>query len=117
MLFLHLINLLRKFLVLTLDVLDVSSDDNFLSVDAILVLLVEISFFAELFPGRFGIISHNFSLSKLDLHSFNFSFKARIFVLDVSNETNAKILESSFFLELKPLILENVHGFFHLEGG
>jgi hypothetical protein len=85
MLFLHLIDLLSKLLVLELDVLDVTSDDNFLAVDAILVLLVEISFLAKLFPGGFGVICYNFSLSKLNLHSFNFGLKARIFVLNVSN--------------------------------
>jgi hypothetical protein len=46
---------------------------------------------------------------KLNSHFFNFRLHTLIFVLDVSDKSNAEVLESVFLLELKPFVLENIH--------
>ena len=51
MLFLHLINALTKLLILTLDGFNVAGNNNFLPVDTVLVMLVEIALLPQLFPG------------------------------------------------------------------
>jgi len=113
-LFIHLIDALGKILMLVLNSLDVVRNDDFLTINTILVLLVEITLLPKLLPSTFSTFSNNFSLGELNLHALKFSLHTRILVLNVCDQANAEILEGALFLKFEPLILENVHGFLHV---
>jgi hypothetical protein len=63
MFFLHLIDFLSELIVLVLDSFYAASDYNFLTIDTVLVVLMEISFLSQLFPGRLSVISDNLGLA------------------------------------------------------
>jgi hypothetical protein len=72
--FLHFIDFLSEFFMLVFNHLDVASNHNLFTIDAVLVMLVEVTFLAEFLPRGFCVISNNFSLTKFHLHSFNLGF-------------------------------------------
>ena len=82
---LHFVNALSEFLVLILDCLDVVRNYNFLAIDAVLVLLVEVTFLAKLLPGGLSILSDNLSLCQFNFHSFKFSLHPSILVFNISD--------------------------------
>lgn len=97
------------------DALNIVWNFNLVFINAHLVLLVVVSFLSKFFPGRFGIFSDNFGTLKFFPNALNFFLHLVILVLNISYHAYTAILKYTLFLELKPLLLERVHSFVHLQ--
>lgn len=90
-------------------------DCNFLTVNSILMLSVEISFLSKLFPSGFGLISNNIGFLQFNFHCFDFGSQFGIFVVHVSYQTYLNIMECPLLLKFMPFLLENVESLGHFE--
>ena len=98
-----------------LDLLDGRTDGYLLIIDSGLVTFMEVSLLPELVPGRLRLLGLDLGLLELLAHLLDLKRKSCILVGDISDETNAVILERSLLLQLVPLLLESVHGLLHRE--
>jgi len=98
-----------------LNLLDSFRHSQLLILHTGLVSFVEITLLAKLVPSALGLFSLHFGLSQFFGHFFNFKTQSGILVGNVGNKSDSIVLEDSFFLEFVPLLLEGVHGLFHLE--
>ena len=114
-LLLHFIDPLLERPVVFLDLLDGRADGYLLVIDSGLVTFMEVSLLAEFVPGRLCLLGLDLGLLELLTHLLDLKRKSCILVGDISDETNAVILERSFLLQLVPLLLESVHGLLHRE--
>lgn len=72
MLSLDLFNLLFVVFMEIFHLLDILRNVYFLAIDSVLMSLVEISFFSQLFPGRLCLICNHVCLFKLHFHCLDF---------------------------------------------
>ena len=113
MLPLDFFNLFLIVFVKILHFLNVLSNCYFLSINSILMSLVEISFFSQLLPSRLRLISNYVSLLQFNFHGINFGSKFGILVMHVSYQSDLNVVEGSFLLELMPLLLKDVQRLGH----
>ena len=100
-----------------LDLLDVRCDCDFFLVDSVLMALVIVSLFSQLFPSGFSVICDYFGTSKLLSHFVYFSLHLGILVVDVGYKSDSIVLECALLLQLEPLLLEYIHGLCHFTFG
>lgn len=116
-LLLHFFNALLHLLLLLFDCFYLASNAELFTVDTILMMFVEVALFSKLLPSGLSIFSNDLGLLEFTSHSFNFCLHFGVFVFDVRNKTDAQVLESTFLLELIPLLLKYIHGLGHLDFG
>ena len=114
-LFLDFINFFTEFLMGSLDALDIVGDLYLVVVYAHQVLLVVVPFLSQFFPSRFGVFSDDIGAREFFPDALNLFLHLVILVLNISDHANTAILENTFLLELKPLLLECVHSFVHFQ--
>ena len=79
------------------------------------MLLVVVPFLSQFFPSRFGVFSDDVGARELFPDALNLFLHLVIFVLNISDHADTAILENTFLLQLKPLLLECVHSFIHFQ--
>ena len=112
-LLLNLLNLLFIVFMQVSHFLDVLSNGHFFGVNSVLMRLVEIPLLPELLPGRNGLLSTLIGDLELDLELVNLLFKFDVFVLAVSYQSDADVVEGALLLQLVPLRVEDVERLGH----
>jgi len=78
------------------------------------VILVVVSFFAQLLPRGLGLLRGSLRVLQLFSHFRNLRLHLRVFVRDVGYQANSIVLKDTLLLQLVPLLLKDVHGLLHL---
>jgi hypothetical protein len=115
MFFLDLFNFLLVVFMKILHSLNVLRNGNLLPIDSILVLSMEVSLLTKLFPSALRLVGDHVGLGKLYLHRLNLGAQFGILIVHVSYQTDLHIVKSALFLQLMPLLLENVEGLGHFK--
>jgi len=85
----HVLDLVVHVFVILLDVLDGAGDLNFLVIHAVLMVLVEVTLFPKLLPGALCVLSNDLRLLELVRHPVQLLLHLGVFILYVSNQTDA----------------------------
>lgn len=102
-------------LVQVFDFLNITTNGDLLSIDSILMCLVEVSLLPQLLPGALGLLSRHLRLSQLGPHLHNLLLKPPVLILNISYQPNLVIMERPFLLQLVPFLLEHIQCLSHSE--